>query len=303
MTARRSRASAAGSGCWASTATAPGLMIPALSVAISSTVPPSQAVWSRETGVTTATAPSAMLVASQVPPSPTSTTATSTGTSAKMAKAIAGQHLEEGQLAGLLPVDHGQVGGQLLVGGHEGLGGDGLPVHHDPFPDGGQVRAGEQAGAQAPGAQQALDHPGGRGLAVRAGDVDDRVGPLRVAEDRDERGHPVQGRLDGVLGAAGEDLALRLAQLVPDAQPSPACWPLIPARRRAGRRSARCRRARRRAGPGSWPPPLRAPWPGRTRWRASARPGPPPCGRRPGPCPAGAARRPRRSRRRCPVRR
>ena len=40
------------------------------------------------TGPTTATAPSATLVASQVPPSPTSTIATSTGASAKAAKAM-----------------------------------------------------------------------------------------------------------------------------------------------------------------------------------------------------------------------
>ena len=40
------------------------------------------------TGPTTATTPSATLVASQVPPSPTSTIATSTGASANAAKAI-----------------------------------------------------------------------------------------------------------------------------------------------------------------------------------------------------------------------
>ena len=40
VTARRSSTSAAGTGCWASTATAPGLMMPAFSVAISSTVSP-----------------------------------------------------------------------------------------------------------------------------------------------------------------------------------------------------------------------------------------------------------------------
>ena len=45
-------------------------------------------MWSRAMGVITATAPSAMLVASQVPPSPTSITATSTGASAKAANAI-----------------------------------------------------------------------------------------------------------------------------------------------------------------------------------------------------------------------
>ena len=64
-------------------------MIPAFSRAISVTVSPSRCVWSRSIGVITATSPSAMLVASQVPPSPTSTTATSTGASAKAAKAMA----------------------------------------------------------------------------------------------------------------------------------------------------------------------------------------------------------------------
>ena len=37
---RRSSTSAAGSDCWASTASAPGLMMPAFSAAISSTVSP-----------------------------------------------------------------------------------------------------------------------------------------------------------------------------------------------------------------------------------------------------------------------
>ena len=64
-------------------------MMPAFSVAISATVEPSRWVWSRSIGVITATSPSATLVASQVPPSPTSITATSTGASAKAAYAIA----------------------------------------------------------------------------------------------------------------------------------------------------------------------------------------------------------------------
>ena len=42
-------------------------------------------------------AASMTLVASQVPPMPTSTTATSTGASAKAAYAMRGQHLEERQ--------------------------------------------------------------------------------------------------------------------------------------------------------------------------------------------------------------
>ena len=71
------------------TSVAPGLMMPAFSPAIASTVSPSHSVWSSPIGVITATWPSMTLVASQVPPMPTSTTATSTGASAKAANAIA----------------------------------------------------------------------------------------------------------------------------------------------------------------------------------------------------------------------
>ena len=70
-------------------ACAPGLMIPAFSVAILVTVSPSRWAWSTSIGVTTATPASATLVASHVPPSPTSMTATSTGASAKAAYAMA----------------------------------------------------------------------------------------------------------------------------------------------------------------------------------------------------------------------
>src|SRR5215469_15058586 len=86
--ARCSSTSAAAGGCWASTATAPGLIMPALSAAISATVLPRYLVWSRDIGVTTATAPSATFVLSQVPPMPTSSTQTSTGASANTEKAI-----------------------------------------------------------------------------------------------------------------------------------------------------------------------------------------------------------------------
>ena len=64
-------------------------MIPALSAAISTGSRPSRCEWSTATGVTTATVPSATFVESQVPPSPTSTIATSTGASANTANAIA----------------------------------------------------------------------------------------------------------------------------------------------------------------------------------------------------------------------
>ena len=123
-----------------------------------------------------------------------------------------GEHLEEGQRGRLALVHQGQVRQHLLVGVDEALGAERLAVHADPLPDRGQVRAGEQAGSQPAGTQQRLDHPGGRGLAVGPGDVDDRVRPLRVTEQRGQRRDPVQGRLDGMLGPPGEDLLLGLPQ-------------------------------------------------------------------------------------------
>ena len=58
---------------------APSLMMPALLEATSSMVSPSQAAWSKPMGVITSTSPGTTLVQSQVPPMPTSMTATSTG--------------------------------------------------------------------------------------------------------------------------------------------------------------------------------------------------------------------------------
>ena len=82
---RSSRISATSGSCSPMTATAPALMMPLFSVAISSTELPRNRSWSIAIGVTTATWPSATFVASQEPPIPTSTTATSTGASANAA--------------------------------------------------------------------------------------------------------------------------------------------------------------------------------------------------------------------------
>ncbi len=95
-TARRTSASRAPAGCVGehrddvgpgtpSSVGGAGLMMPAFSVAMVATSGPRYSAWSSDTGVTTATRASATFVASQVPPMPTSTTATSTGVSAKAA--------------------------------------------------------------------------------------------------------------------------------------------------------------------------------------------------------------------------
>ena len=86
--ATASRTPSTSSVCSASTTVAPSLMIPDFSEAISTTVCPRNRSWSSAIGVTTATSPSATLVESQLPPRPTSMTATSTGASANAANAI-----------------------------------------------------------------------------------------------------------------------------------------------------------------------------------------------------------------------
>ena len=63
--------------------------MPTFSTAIAAGVSPRYFAWSTSIGVSTATFASITLVASQAPPMPTSTTAASTGASAKAAYAIA----------------------------------------------------------------------------------------------------------------------------------------------------------------------------------------------------------------------
>ena len=169
-------------------------MMPAFSTAISATVSPRYSVWSSPIGVTTATSASSTLVASQVPPMPTSTTATSTGASAKMANANAGDGLEEGQRNVGLLVGQFQERLDLAVAIGKSSIGDRLPVEHDAFGHADQVRAGVAAGAQAEAAQQFVDHPGGGGLAVRPGQMDGAVGPLGLAEQVQQPFHPGPGR-------------------------------------------------------------------------------------------------------------
>ncbi len=79
----------ASSVCTALITVAPLWMMPALAQAMSSMVSPSHSVWSSPIGVITQTPASMTLVASSSPPSPTSTTAMSTGASANAAYAIA----------------------------------------------------------------------------------------------------------------------------------------------------------------------------------------------------------------------
>src|SRR6266702_352186 len=172
------------------------------------------------------------------------------------------QHLEERQRDRLAVVDQPHVGLDLGVDLDEPLGAQRLGVHADPLAHRDQVRAGEQPRAQAARVEQGLHHPRRRGLAVGPGHVDHRVRALRVAEQAGQLPDPVQRRVDRVLGTAGQDLPLDLAQPRLDVS---AHWrasgTTVTARpaRRAVLPAARSPPARWPAAPCSWSPRRQAP--------------------------------------------
>ena len=123
-----------------------------------------------------------------------------------------GQHLEEGQRR--LPARVGQlhVRQHLGVSRDEPVLAERRPVHADPFPHGGQVRAGVPAGAQPARPEQGVDHARGRGLAVGSGDVDNGILALRRAEQVHERLDAVERGIDLPLDAAGPDRSLDVGE-------------------------------------------------------------------------------------------
>ncbi len=124
------------------------------------------------------------------------------------------EHLEVGHRRAAVDdragVDHLDERDHLVVGAEEALRVDRAPTDGDPLEHRVQVRRGEPTGVQAELAQQRLDDPGRARLAVGSGDVDDREGALRVAEQLHDGADPVERGLEVVLGGAGEDRRLHL---------------------------------------------------------------------------------------------
>ena len=118
--------------------------------------------------------------------------------------------LEEGERVVVLLVDEMCVRRHVVERPDEGLLVEGFAVQADPLGHRLQVRAGEPAGAQPEGHDELLDHPGGRGLAVGAGEVDRGVGALGVAEHLHEGLDAVQGRVEPGLGPAAQQRVLDL---------------------------------------------------------------------------------------------
>ena len=121
-----------------------------------------------------------------------------------------GHHLEVRQRVLRRLVDDLRVCRHVGEGVDEQAFGQRLAVEADAFGHRLQVWTGEPAGAQIECPQQGVDHPARRRLAVGAGQVDHRVGVLRVAEQPAERSDAVEGRFEASLGPPAEQSALDL---------------------------------------------------------------------------------------------
>ena len=85
-----------------------------------------------------------------------------------------------------------------VEGGGELRGGDRAAIDADALGRLDQMRRGEQAGAQAGGAQPGFDHGAGGAFAVGAGDVHDARQAFGIAERLEQRGDALQAELGGL---------------------------------------------------------------------------------------------------------
>ena len=105
--------------------------------------------------------------------------------------------------------DGGDLLGQVLVG-------DRFVVATDPFVDALEVRAGERPDRQTVSDEQLRDDLRGRTLAVRAGDVDDRRGVLRITHCFDEPADALEARMFDATGLVIAGMGVEVSQRVSD---------------------------------------------------------------------------------------
>src|SRR5690606_30658302 len=91
---------------------------------------------------------------------------------------------------------------------NERLVADGLAVNDYALVDANKVRARQKTSAQPVGAQKALDDAARARFAVRAGQVDDRVRLLRIAQQLDGTARWLKPGARRRLPHAGEQLAI-----------------------------------------------------------------------------------------------
>src|SRR6058998_2270588 len=193
----RHLASMTGRASWSTVTTRDvGLMIPAFSRAIRSTVLPRCSVCSRSTRVMTDTTPSTTFVASIRPPIPTSTTEVDL-LLPEILEGHRGRDFEKRRMVdrprGRHPLNrrlHAGPEAQHIVIG------DRFAVHANPLIEPDKMRRGVQPDSISGGAQDGRGIGAHGALPVRAGDVEDLQAALRVAEKRKEPPDVVQAELD-----------------------------------------------------------------------------------------------------------
>ena len=159
---------------------------PAFSWAISTGVDPRMWEWSMSTGQRTATAASATLVASHsCRPMPHLDDRDVHRGLGERGVGQADHDLEERHRDAVdgARVDQFHVRQALSDELVEGVGVHRAAVDGDALGQVDEMRGADASGAQPQGAQQRLDHEGSAALAVCAGDLDDRKGVLRGAEE------------------------------------------------------------------------------------------------------------------------
>ena len=120
----------------------------------------------------------------------------------------AGHGFEERQPRLVGRVDEIEERRDLVVGLHESCWRQWLAVDADAFEYRFEVRTRVPAGAQIEAAQQGIDHPRRRRLAVGARDVHDGIREMRVAQKVHQRAHALELPFDARLGPAAEQLLL-----------------------------------------------------------------------------------------------
>ena len=123
------------------------------------------------------------------------------------------KHFEGGHRNVGAGIHHLHIGLDFTPDAHEVARVDGVAVDADALGDQLQVRAGHQANTAVEGAQQRINHAGGRGLTVGASDLDDVEGTLRVTQEIHEHLDALEARLDDGLWGAGVELRGDLGQL------------------------------------------------------------------------------------------
>ena len=243
-----------------STRVVPGRRTASFSAAISSSVSPSQAVWSRPIEVSTVTRDSRTLVASRRPPRPASITPTSTPASARATKAVAvaASNCVTRSPSAKPASTRGSDRGHPLGGVRERVRLDLAPADPDALRPARRMRREITTRCPSPGFDQRRGHRRDRRLPVRADHVHGLEVALRIAQGRQQRRDPLEPEPPADRVERPEPFLSVQAPPAPPGRPRASRVRPRPPRQAPWRRSPRSQACARRARPRS-AAPSRAP--------------------------------------------